>query len=115
MDEWLLIPRPERFTELYFDDHINLPKEISKGQEISFSFTIHNLEGQTTEYPYIIYFKSLDGQVVNIDESTVTLKDGEYRPIEGIYKSEMDDNSGTIVVDLKGKNQQLHFLLNYKD
>jgi len=26
LDQWKLIPRPERFTELYFNDHNILPK-----------------------------------------------------------------------------------------
>lgn len=115
MDEWLLIPRPERFTELYFNDHINLPKEISKGDEISFSFVIHNLEGKSEEYIYQVYFKSLSGEIVEIEESQIMVGDGEYKTINEMYKSELDDNSGAIFVELKGKKQQLHFLLNYKD
>jgi hypothetical protein len=112
MDEWKLIPRSERFTELYFNDHINLPKQISKDDQISFSFVIHNLEGENKEYPYIVYYKSQDGQITNIEEKTVTLADGEYKTIEESYTSTLQENTGGIFVELEQKQQGIDFLLN---
>jgi len=44
-------PQPENFTELYFDDHLSLPKTASPGAILSFNFTIHNLEHATVDYP----------------------------------------------------------------
>src|ERR1051326_8496741 len=43
-----LIPKPEKLTELYFNNGANLPGSATSNQVISFSFVIHNLE--TTDY-----------------------------------------------------------------
>ena len=112
MDNLKLIPRPERFTELYFNDHINLPKQFSPGEKISFSFVIHNLEGASKDYPYVVYFKSKDGQLKNIEEKTVTLADGEVRAIDESYVSESSENQGGIYIKLKDQQQEIHFLLS---
>jgi hypothetical protein len=112
LDEWKLIPRQERFTELYFNDHVNLPKYISKGEKISFSFVIHNLEGEDTQYPYVVYFKSQDGQIVNIEEKSVLLRDGQFKTINESYTSSSDDNNGGIFVELQEPKQGIDFLLN---
>jgi len=107
-----LIPRQERFTELYFNDHINLPKQISRSENISFSFVIHNLEGESREYPYLVYFKSQNGQITNIEENTVTLSNGNYKTIEESYTSAFAKNAGGIYVELQKPQQEIHFLLN---
>jgi hypothetical protein len=43
-----LLPQPELFTELYIDNYstlaAQLPTTVVKGDNVSFSFTIHNLE-----------------------------------------------------------------------
>lgn len=49
---WKLVPLPEPLTELYFNDHINLPKVYAKDTKYPFSFTIHNIEYQDFEYHY---------------------------------------------------------------
>jgi hypothetical protein len=112
MDKLKLIPRPERFTELYFDDHTNLPTRISKNEDVSFTFVIHNLEGKEMEYPYVVYFQSKDGNVVKIAEGFETLADGEYKAIEKTYVSNSDQNEGGVFVRLKELDQSIHFLLN---
>ncbi len=42
--------KPETFTELYFEDHLSLPKEIILFKENNFKFTIHNLENKDMDY-----------------------------------------------------------------
>jgi len=111
LDEWKLIPRQERFTELYFNDHTNLPKYISRGEKISFSFVIHNLEEKRIWYPYVVYFKSQDGRTYEIEEKSVFLEDGESKTIKESCTSILADNSGGIFVELKDSQQEIHFLL----
>jgi len=115
LDEWKLVPKQERFTELYFDDHVNLPKQIQKGEKISFSFVIHNLEGKKWDYPYAIFFISQNGQVTKIEEKTVTLSNGEFKTIEESYISNLAENNGGIHVALQQPQQEIHFLLNNND
>src|ERR1700677_2196121 len=68
-----LIPQPERFTELFFQNASDLPRATVAGQPISFAFTIHNVEYATTTYPYEVYFESSDGEQVDFTSGTVTL------------------------------------------
>ena len=74
--------------------------KFQKGEKISFSFVIHNLEGEDTQYPYIVYFKSQDGQITKIEEKSVLLGDGEFKTINESYTSALPDNAGGIYVEL---------------
>jgi hypothetical protein len=111
MNAWKLIPQPERFTELYFNDSANLPSQVSKGGKVSFSFVIHNLEGKSWDYQYAVYFKFSDGHVINIAQNVVALADGGYKTVNGSYISE-SDNGGGIFVELKNPEQHIDFLVN---
>jgi hypothetical protein len=52
MDEWRLLPRPERVTELYFTDYRNIPGTDSFDLTQTVTFTVHNIEHRTTTYHY---------------------------------------------------------------
>lgn len=45
---------PENFTELYFENHKELPKYAEQGKGYDFSFAIHNLENRNMDYGYRI-------------------------------------------------------------
>lgn len=47
-----LMPRAERFTELYFEKHLELPKDVTFNTPFELEFTVHNLEGRDVTYPY---------------------------------------------------------------
>lgn len=110
MDALKLIPRPELFTELYFENHTNLPKQIVKGETISFSFTIHNLEGKDKEYPYVVYFKN-DYGTTTVAQSTAFVKNNEYKTITESYTFKSASEKETLYVELTDKKQELHFAL----
>lgn len=99
--------KPETFTELYFEDHINLPKAIEKGKEYSFVFTIHNLEYKDMEYPYVVYLETIDKKIT-LDQNKISLKDGEYKSIREDF-GPLKDIRMKIVVELVGRNQQVDF------
>lgn len=52
LDEWLVLPQPQRFSELYFADHAQLPTVQRIGKVTDVSFTIRNREYHTTSYRY---------------------------------------------------------------
>jgi hypothetical protein len=54
LDEWMLLPRPERVTELFFTEHYQIPDSISPGAPQTIAFTVRNFEHRTTEYHYIL-------------------------------------------------------------
>jgi len=62
MDDWLLLPRPERVTELYFVDYRQLSASATPETEQTISFAVHNLEHQTTTYRYTLTAKSEDAE-----------------------------------------------------
>ena len=111
LDRWRLMPRGEHFTELYFDNHTALPKKVASGEAVSFSFIVHNLEGESMVYPYNIYFKDQNGRVVDMEEKSVTLADGESRTIKESYSPAVTEDKGGIFVELPQKKQEIHFLI----
>lgn len=54
LDEWMLIPRPDRLTELYFSSHQDLAESYSPGVSHELQFTVHNIEHVETIYHYEI-------------------------------------------------------------
>jgi hypothetical protein len=109
LNEWKLIPQKERFTELYFENHLNLPKYIIADRKMDFSFTIHNLEGQKMNYPYTVYFLSDEGRITGIISSKATSSDAEYKTIPITYTLNTLAQSGAIYVELTQKKQDIHF------
>lgn len=51
---FLTKPAPESFTELYFNNHQTLPKNVNLNEKYNYEFTIHNLEHQEKEYALTI-------------------------------------------------------------
>jgi len=101
--------KPEKFTELYFEDSINLPKKVMENKEYNFTFTIHNLEGDKVDYPYIVYLQS-ETKRITLDEGNVAIPDYGYKTItEAFGPLKMTDIK--IVVILSEKNQQIDFWL----
>lgn len=50
-----ITPRPETFTELYFEDHLSLPTTVFFGEAYEFTYTIRNNEGKDLNYPVEIF------------------------------------------------------------
>ena len=119
LNEYKFLPADEPFTELYFDNVATLPKEMSAGGRLDFSFTINNLEGVDTEYPYEVFFignsssspESEDDSIAEIDKNKIMIKNGEKVSIHESYKFLNYHKKGEVHVVLKNKNQELHFSL----
>lgn len=110
LNKFGLMPEPERFTELYFDDYDNLPKKIIDNKTISFSFTVHNLEGMDKEYPYVIYTKKNHGETV-LDIKTVSVKNNEYKTVTESYTFNEFSTEEIVFIELIEQDQKIHFLL----
>lgn len=106
-----LIPQPEKFTELYFENHASLPRQIVKNETISFSFTIHNLEGIDMKYPYVVYFKNNYG-TTTVEDNIIFIKNNEYKTITESYTFKSASAQETLYVELTDQRQQLHFALS---
>ncbi|MCL5439037.1 MAG: DUF1616 domain-containing protein [Patescibacteria group bacterium] len=99
--------KPETFTELYFEDHTQLPKTIKKGEGYSFVFTAHNVEYQDMKYSYIVYLQR-DNQKITLDEGEFSLKNNEYKSVKENF-GPLKNLRAKILVELVNKNQQIDF------
>jgi hypothetical protein len=106
-----LIPKPEHFTELYFENSTALPTSTIAGKPISFAFTIRNQEGTSTVYPYVVYIEYPTGERVVLASSSVTLNNDASTtiPITHIFKSSGEQCN--VFVDLTAIDQKIDFLL----
>jgi len=106
-----LVPTPEAYTELYFNNTESLPTSTIAGKPTVFSFTIHNVEGTSTIYPYAVYFQPANGAQLVLVSSTVSLADGASTTIEIAHTFQTSNIDGRVVVDLSSLNQEIDFLL----
>lgn len=61
MDDWKLLPRPERLTELYFTDYKQLRPSAGVDAPQTVAFTVRNFEHQAITYHYVLTAMSEDG------------------------------------------------------
>ncbi|MBS3174858.1 DUF1616 domain-containing protein [Candidatus Woesearchaeota archaeon] len=101
-------PSEESFTELYFEDHANLPSTILIGKTHNFSFSIHNLEQETTSYEYSVYIVEEDGVTLLVDSSSIKLKNEETATIKESFTIEDLFTTAKVVVELN-TGEEIHF------
>lgn len=107
-----LVPKPEPYTELYFNNADSLPTSTAAGGIIAFSFTIHNVEGESTTYPYVAYFQYPNGTPFVLDRNSLSLADGASTTINVSHKLPQSSAEGEVVVELTSLNQQIDFFIN---
>src|SRR5665648_1047660 len=100
--------KPETFTELYFEDHLSLPNKVTLFKENNFKFTIHNLENKVMVYIYEVYI-DVNREKQMIDKNSVIIKNNEYKTITEDFTITVPSQRVKVVVNLMGKNQQIHF------
>lgn len=107
-----LVPKQQPFTELYFQNSTSLPRETIANTKASFTFTINNVEGVTTTYPYNVYFEYPTGERVVFVSSTVVLGNNVSTTINVSHIFGASNLTGEVVVDLSSlNNQSIDFLL----
>ncbi len=103
-----LLPQPERFTELYFANHQNLPTVILVNQEQSFQFTIHNLEYTAMSYTVEVSI-NYNNKKVTLDKQAVFLKNDQYKTITEKFSVSQPATKAEVIVNLPTKNEQIDF------
>jgi hypothetical protein len=99
--------QPEKFTELYFEDHLRLPKIIIPGQQYRFAFTIHNLENSDMKYSYHVYLQTQNNQVT-LDKSSINILNGRSSTIVENFSPLIPEKT-QVTVELINKNQKISF------
>ncbi len=103
-----LIPKPEKLTELYFNDNANLPGSATGNQGISFAFVIHNLETTDYQYAYVV-FVNANGTRHIVDSENVMVKNNQYYVKNEQFKLLNSPGSQEVVVELTNKQQSIDF------
>ncbi len=103
-----LIAKPEKLTELYFNDNANLPVSATGNQEIDFVFVIHNLETTDYQYNYVV-FVNVGGTRFVVDHGTVAVKNNQYYVKNESFRLSAAPGSQKVVVELTNKQQSIDF------
>jgi hypothetical protein len=108
-----LIPKPEKLTELYFENSAHLPTSATGSQAISFTFVIHNLE--TTDYRYAYDVVVIANGKRHVVESGNVLVNNN-RSFVKKEEFPLFNSSGRqdIVVELVNLRQSIDFWVTYK-
>jgi uncharacterized membrane protein len=112
MRSWKLLPEPERLTELYFAHPNSLPTTYVPGQSQTVSFTVHNLEYQTTDYTYeVIEASTNSNQAQKLASGSFTIPQNIYQQ-ETVNISTADLGQHVKVeVELVQQNESIDYLL----
>jgi hypothetical protein len=103
-----LVPKPEKLTELYFNDNANLPSSATSNQAISFAFVIHNLE--TTDYLYVYeVYVNVNGTKLIVDSGKVLVKNNQYYVKNEKFNFKNLAGYQEVVVEFVNKQQSIDF------
>lgn len=108
---WNIIPKPETFTELYFQNHESLPFEILPNQKYSFVFTLHNEENRNMIYPYSVYVLT-DNRKITLQQKSIALRENQVKNISINFSTSAALPKSKIIVDLPDKKQSIDFWIN---
>lgn len=101
----------ESFTELYFEDHQNLPSDIKLNKAYPFQFSIHNLENQETTYNYTVYIEYYIGEELEstetLNSASITLNHDQTATISESFEISEDFEQAKVMVNTN--DQEIHF------
>lgn len=105
-----LIPRPEKLTELYFDNSDNLPHSVSGNRVVSFVFVIHNLETSDYRYTYEVSINVNNTRYI-VDKGTLLVLNNQYYAKKEQFRIKNFSENQDIVIELTNKHQSIDFWL----
>jgi hypothetical protein len=110
LNDWKLLPQPERLTELYFAKPNNLPSTYIPGVSQTFGFTVHNLEYRNTDYTYqVVEENQADTQTVTLQQGSFWLRQNHYKTVtENVALSDLGSRV-KIVVNLSNVNESIDY------
>jgi hypothetical protein len=99
---------PEKFTELYFTQHQQLPKFVQPGQEYQFAFAIINHEQKNMEYAYIVELWT-ETDTRELGRGTLLLQNNERQTVEQSFIVSDFPGRGVVTVKIENMPQTIHF------
>lgn len=107
----------EDFTELFFNEHLNLPKYVRDSG--TFTFAIHNMENRPYAYDVLVSAEVYNNtnetepfNVIDLNMHLVTLEDNETRIFAEDFKLPRFEKA-KIRVLIKNETQDIHFWTFY--
>lgn len=108
-----LLPKPEKLTELYFENSAHLPTSATGSQAISFTFVIHNLETTDYRYTYDVVVIAYGGRQV-IDGGNVLVKNNRSYVKKEEFLLLNSPGRQDVVVELVNLRQSIDFWVTYR-
>lgn len=109
LNTYHLLPEPVRFSELYFENHMNLPQTSKQNEQLPFRFTLHNLENKTIEYKYQITAETTSSGKLLLDEGFIQLVHDDLETIDANPMVTSVSGRTKIEVNLPDQQQNIHF------
>ena len=100
----------DKFTELFFEKHTNLPYKISQGKIYSFAFTVNNHEQMDMAYPYEVFITLADEKFL-LDKGVISVKDSESHTKKIEFRINDPFLQTKVTVSLPEQDQQINFLI----
>lgn len=107
-----LLPREKKYTELYFDDIFIFNSNKTTGMNIDSSFTIHNFEGEDKEYEYLMYYAPENGDIEMLDSNTVFIRNNEEMSIKKNIYFVNNGKKGKVYIELPKLGQKINFIID---
>ena len=108
-----LLPKPEKLTELYFEDSAHLPASATGSGAISFTFVIHNLE--TTDYRYVYDIVIIaNGRRHVVDGGNALVKNNRSYVKKEEFSLLNSPGRQDVVVELVNLRQSIDFWVTYR-
>lgn len=91
----------EPLTEVYFENHTQLPNIIQLDKTYNYSFTIHNLEHQKMRYTYSVDMYSEEGEWIDsLGSDEIILLHDEMVKVDNVFNFGYPINRTKIVVNV---------------
>jgi len=108
-----LVPRPQRYTELYFAPPAALPAQILVGSTLPLSFVIANHEGSARLYSWSALWEKAGGVEV-LTSGTAHVADGQAVRVRSSAALGAISGVGVVVVKLAAPVQKIDFHLRVR-
>lgn len=103
-----LVPKPEKLTELYFDNHTQLPSSLPSNHIINFTFAIHNVETTDYQYAYRVVVDTNGGRHI-IDSGHLLIKNNQVYLKNEEFKLTNVSGRQDVIVEITNKRQSIDF------
>ena len=115
LNNWKLLPQPERFTELYFTHPTSLPTTYAPGETQIVAFTAHSLEHRITTYTFVV---TVNNEVGNAEQTlargSFTLTNNQTKNITETATLPPLGSREQITVTLTNMQTSIDYWLNEK-